>query len=421
MISVVFVLAVLNLILGFALAVVLERQVVVPVPWLRSPDRHHDPETIFEIPVAPAKESYDVREHLPQRWLEMLGDRAATFATLVEATVEVLRLDVETYHTDLLDIEDLVRSAIAKGKPEAVRDAIQVLVALNEEWMDRQNDALNVLSTGEGPVGEHASVGTRVEAMLAEQVGLIEECCAELLSVDVHRETAAAAITESLSQLMSMGHRLRDAIAQATVEIVCRDGQLPETDPQCRRDEQTGLQNRLGVELQLDSWAHDDARREQALSGVLVDIDRFGALNSRLGTRVGERLLLSLAGFLERLAAGEEPVPSLYRYSGQSFFLAYDDCVPQDLLPRVERIRQSVAAAQLDCDGELYSLTVRCAIAQVGAEQGAEAFCRRLEGLLQVAREAGGNCVCLEDAAGTGPTVNQPEPVTVDGQVINVE
>jgi diguanylate cyclase len=258
-----------------------------------------------------------------------------------------------------------------------------------------------------------------MEAMLTEQVGLIEECCAELLSVDVRHDTAGVAITESLGQLMSMGHRLRDAIAQATVEIVSQDGKLAETDPQCRRDEQTGLQNRLGVEWQLDNWAHDDARREQALSAVLVDIDRFGALNSRLGTRVGERLLLSLAGFLEQLASGEEPVRTLYRYGGQSFFLADDDCLPQDLLPRVEKIRQSVAAAQWDHDGELHSLTVRCAIARIGSEEGVEAFCRRLEGLVQVAREAGGNCICLED--GAGPTVIQPEPVTVDGQVIKVE
>lgn len=421
MISVVFVLAVLNLLLGFALAVVLERQVVVPVPWLRSPDHTSESETIFEIPVARVEESHDVREHLPERWLALLGDRAATFATLVEATVEVLRLDVGTYHGDLLDIEDLVRSAIAKGKPEAVRDAIQVLVALNEEWMDRQNDALKVLAAGEGMVGEHAAIRARMETMLTDQVGLIEECCAELLSVDVRHDTAAVAITESLGQLMSMGHRLRDAIAQATVEIVYRDGQLSETDPQCRRDEQTGLQNRLGVEWTLDNWARDDARREHALAAVLVDIDRFGALNSRVGTRVGERLLLSLAGFLQRLASGEEPKRPLYRYGGQSFFLAYDDCVPQDLLPRVEKIRQAVAAAQLDHDGELYSLTVRCAIAQIGCEEGAEAFCRRLEGLVQVAREAGGNCICLEGAAGAGPAIIRPEPVTVEGQVIKVE
>lgn len=418
-ISVVFVVAVLNLLLGAALAMLLERQIVVPVPSLRPLPEPDDPETVLEIPVVPAEERVDVRSQLPERWLKILDETDSAFTTLVEATVEVLQLDVQSYHGDLLDIEDLVRSAIRKKKPEAIRDAIQVLVALNEEWMDRQNEATQVLDEGKESLEKHDDIAARLKQLLSEQTALIEESCATLLSVDVHRENADAEIIESLVCMTTMAHQLRDVVARSAVDVVCQAGQVMETSPECRTDKLTGLPNRLAIEWTFDQWWQEDVAGKRPVSAALIDIDHFAAFNSQAGTRVGDRLLRSMAGLLERLCSDEEDGRLFFSYGGQRFFIFCGECEPRVAVSSLENIRQTVAAARLECEGEQHALTVRCGITGGRPGENVESLCQRLEELVRAAGQAGGNCICVEDDSGR--EVIPPGEATVDSHVVIVE
>ena len=82
----------------------------------------------------------------------------------------MLNLEVDTYRNDLLDIEDLVRSAVAKHNPEAIHDAVQKLVALNEEWVARQRDAVRVMAEKRAELGAHADLGNHLEAAAARAI-----------------------------------------------------------------------------------------------------------------------------------------------------------------------------------------------------------------------------------------------------------
>ncbi|HET7370281.1 MAG TPA: GGDEF domain-containing protein, partial [Gammaproteobacteria bacterium] len=76
--------------------------------------------------------------------------------------------------------------------------------------------------------------------------------------------------------------------------------QLSQTEELVRTDELTGLYNRRGLSLHLA-----DRRRNGAMTGLgllLIDCDRFKAVNDAHGHLVGDRVLQSVASILRSVA-----------------------------------------------------------------------------------------------------------------------
>ncbi len=419
MIAVVFAIGMLNLVMGFALAILLERQITIPVPVLRANRAPAYDEVIYEIPAA-AVTLDEVRDELPARWLDLLENSQQEFHTFVEASVEILKLEVDSYREDLLDIEDLVRSAIAKSNPDAVLAALQELVALNQEWVTRETEALGVLATRRNQLGEYRVIGSRFETLLLEQSSSIEGLCKALQKLDLKGDDqAAATIIADLGALVRMAHDLRDTIREATLMIICNEKRLDSSDRRQQTDSLTGLPNRMGAEMLLANWWREDVRRERPVTVALVDIDRFGEINDRLSTRVGDRFLKAVAQYLEQLTAKESGLDRVFRYGGQNFLLFFGDTAPRTAVTNMERIRQTVAASRFEYKGGQHSLTIRAGLTEVRRDDETVTLLSRLEELVTSAGRSGRNCTCLEDASGNG--VIQPEPMAVRSRVIRVE
>ncbi len=376
--------------LGFALALMLERQITIPVPQLRSRGGADSDDVIFELPAA-AVTLAEVREELPARWLDLLENTGREFSTFVEASVEILKLEVDAYREDLLDIEDLVRSAIAKKNPDAMHAALRELVALNEEWGSTECEALTVLADQRHQLGEYGVIGKRLEGILLDQSTLIDDCCKSIVKLDLkHDEQAADKIITDLGNLVRMAHELRDAIREATLMIICNENQLETSDRRQHFDSLTGLQNRMGVELLFRKWWGEDVARKRQVSVALVDIDRFGELNNRLSTRVGDRLLHTMSRYLEQLTANDNGLNRVFRYGGQSFFLFFGDTGPRSAVTNMERIRQTIEAAKFEYKGGQHSLTIRAGLTDVRRDDQTLTLFARLEELVANARRAGG-------------------------------
>lgn len=420
-IPVVFIIGVLNLMLGFALAVVLERQVVVPYPVLQRFKERHDRDVIFELPIGQEPAALDeMREALPNRWIELLESSDMDFSTFFEASLEILKFEVNTYCEDLLDIEDLLRGEIEKRKPEAIQDAIRVLVALNEQWTHRQHEALEVMSTSRDRLGEYGPIGNELETVLLDQTTLIEAECRELSNLDVNNiEATTKATTRSIGQLVKMTHALRDRIKAATLSIICNEGRLVTADRKLQRDEITGLQNRMGIELIFQNWWREDEQRRRLATAALIDIDRFAEVNEAVGTRAGDRFLKNLAITFEQLIGNESGLERVFRYAGQQFFLFFGDTGLRSVTTKVERMRQTLEATKIDYNGRQYSLTLRAGVTEVRPEDTTASLFRRLEELTETARHAGRNRTALEEES--GPGVVQPEPLEVKQRIVKVE
>jgi len=388
--SIVFVIGTVNLILGFALAVALERRIVVYLPRWRGRAAALMPHDL------------DVVDNVHDKWRWMLEQANAEFRTFTEASVHVLNLAVSTYRNDLLDIEDLVRSAIAKRNPEAIHDAVQELVALNAEWVTQQRNVVRMIGEKRAELGAYADLGDHLEAVLLEQSPAIEQVCQAISGIDAKSdEEAGEKIIRELTQLVRLIHTLRDSIAEVMLAICTREDRLESVDHMQHTDPLTGLWNRLGVECQLHKWWREDPERQRLMSIALVDCERLGKTNEFASTRVADRILQALADVLKHQVSRDSGFERVLRYNGHQFLLFFEDVGLSSATDTVERVRQVVAATLFEHRGKQYSLTVSAGVTALRPEDDIHQLLSRASLLVTQAKADGGNRTCIDD----GPNV----------------
>ena len=410
MVSLVFVIGILNLVLGFALAIALEKSFVIYLPTLRSritpaplistpPISTPTISTQLPAPVEPVNQEPSAAEpvSVPDAWAKALEAANAEFRTFVEASAHVLRLELGAYREDLLDIEDLIRSGIAKNNPDSIRDAVQELVTLNDEWVSRQVDAMQVMSERQEAAGLHTELGIGLESLLRSQSTSIQDTCARIASVDLaNDEEGSGKIIEDLGHLVRLAHELRDAIQAATVDIVLQEGRLDSVDRSQFTDTLTGLKNQFALEKQLRKWWQDDSRRQRALSVALLDVDNLGKLNEFASTRVADRICRALVGVIRHQVGKEPGFERVFRVGGHRFLLLYADSSHDAATTGVERVRAAVEASQFEYREKQYRATIRAGVTAALATDEVSSLLTRLQSLVAAAKEAGGNCACTD-------------------------
>ena len=110
-------------------------------------------------------------------------------------------------------------------------------------------------------------------------------------------------------------------------------------------DPLTGLMNRLGYERRLtEEWAR--ARRTGTSIGiVVVDLDKFKAINDHFGHQAGDDVLRSVASILETTLRSYDIVA---RYGGDEFLALCLDCQPGEIEIPIQRIQQEFARKKFE-------------------------------------------------------------------------
>lgn len=132
-----------------------------------------------------------------------------------------------------------------------------------------------------------------------------------------------------------------------------------------KTDELTGLKNRLALRLDL-SVARSRIERHGERYGVLMlDLDRFKAINDSLGHVAGDRVLRATAdAVLKTLRPGD----GAYRYGGEEFAVIMRVSQPQEAVQAAERIRRAVEGLAVpNPDNPPHALvTISIGVAAVG-------------------------------------------------------
>lgn len=157
------------------------------------------------------------------------------------------------------------------------------------------------------------------------------------------------------------------------------------------RDDLTGVLNRRQFMLLAErEWAR--CRRYEADGAVLlVDADHFRRINDHHGHAAGDALLreiVRVTGGLLRQA------DVLARADGESLLVLLPQTDPLGALDVAERVREHVAALQLDWQGVRVSTTVSIGVASMGASHTSlDALMADVDAALAAAKAAGRNCV----------------------------
>ena len=107
------------------------------------------------------------------------------------------------------------------------------------------------------------------------------------------------------------------------------------------RDELTGLYNRREMDFLLQAELARSRRYHHFLSVMIIDLDRFKAVNDTYGHQVGDDVLREVAKLVqENIRAGD----SAARYGGEELAVIMPETTGSGAFKVAERIRQAVAA-----------------------------------------------------------------------------
>jgi two-component system cell cycle response regulator len=173
-------------------------------------------------------------------------------------------------------------------------------------------------------------------------------------------------------------------------ELARRNAELEQL---ARTDVLTGLANRRHADDVLRATIASARRHGRTLSAVLVDVDRFKAINDAHGHAAGDAVLREIA---VRLAAGLREEDIAARWGGEEFLLLLPDSPDAAIV--CERLRASIAEVPVNVHG-LLELRVSASFgwAPWSGDETGEALVGRADQALYAAKAAGRDQVVCAD------------------------
>lgn len=418
-----------NFLFGAGVGLVLEWRRSRPRPRRAGPPQDA-PQVVADVPGVPSEAAERAEpnaapapavEEIPAEWLETLQSEAIESKSFVEASVQVLRLEVGKYREQLVRIEDRVGACRLQPNPAALHEILDELREVNADWLCKQAEAAGHLGDRLGGLGQFEEIGGRLEDVLLDQRAQIETTCSNIsvLDFDTDLSVGCGRLIIEIMRLLSLAHSLRDCMQDSMMCIMRVDQRLDELDKRMQRDGLTNLLSRTGLEVTLHEWWRDDAARQRLVSLALLDLDHFGRLNEKTGTRRCDRLLASAGRLLDDLVPKDRGYYRTLRVDGSTFALFCGDAGPRNAMSAAERIRQTFQESMFQIDEEEHQLTLSCAVTEVRDDDDPDKLLARLKKALRGAKRNGRNCTMLDE--GEGPTLVEPPQFQVKGHIVRVD
>lgn len=402
----ILVIAVLNLSIGFAVAVYLgRRQAEMGIPSRGYP---------LGSPIGLDRASSEIAAQqgdspLPSAPAAQTAEAVATTADAPSpanthrAVIESLQDHVGQYDQLLGEFDGRLRGLLEAVDREEVASCLGSLRRANEQFLESR-DRIYGSFTQPSWEQEFRAVGLRMEAALKTQSQQIATTNAAIDAFDYGGNLGEGCqqVACETSKLLEANDALHDALNEALVEAAIRGDGLEQLDASRRTDSLTGLSNRAGLESALAQWRQENPGNTKPLTAALVDIDEFSHINQQYGHQVGNRVLHAIA---QVLTAETRGAAMAARCAGQRFFLLFGGLDVRSTTGIVERFRQVVERTRLEYGSQEVRVTVSCAVTEVGAEETPVAVYARAEATLQEAKRYGRNRTFLHEGKYPTPVV----------------
>ena len=157
-------------------------------------------------------------------------------------------------------------------------------------------------------------------------------------------------------------------------------------------DPLTGLHNRAALDQSLEREIGLAQRHERPLSMLVIDIDKFKAVNDGHGHAAGDQLLAHVAA---EIMANIRETDLAFRYGGEEFVVLLSNTPQAGAVLVAERIRQSIAASPCPLeDDTALAATVSIGAQELRADDTAATLFERTDQALYRAKHGGRNRVC---------------------------
>lgn len=214
---------------------------------------------------------------------------------------------------------------------------------------------------------------------------------AALCLLDTQTLTLTAGDVDALAAYGRQAGQELDRAISPTPERKLTSGELPEDIEALQHlaatDPLTGVANRRGGERHISNEISRAKREKRPLSCILVDIDRFKAVNDTFGHQAGDQLLRDISALLRRTVRAYD---ILVRWGGEEFLVVLPGVGLETARMLADRLRSAVEA--LDTHG-IGPVTVSAGAAEFENDYDFASTLRTADRRLYQAKAAGRNCV----------------------------
>jgi len=259
-----------------------------------------------------------------------------------------------------------------------------------EHAQELVNDLIRSASRFAGDVGEYRTEMERISHELddADQPG-----GTKAKQPHMHRDEIVARMAQMNSELQRQLDHAETALAQQAE-------QLTSYLSEARTDALTGLPNRRSFDEAISKRFAEWQRRSEPLSVMLLDIDRFKALNDEHGHLAGDAVLRSVARLL---ADSLRDMDTAARFGGEEFALILPGNTAAGSKGAAERARKLIEQSEFPFEGKSLRATISCGVAQAEAGEGLPTLLKRADEALYASKSAGRNCGHYHDGSTSIP------------------
>ncbi len=430
--------AVLNLLLGLAAGVYLERWLepgrslprfprrrrrspppAAPVPPApeTQPEAPPEPEpeaAAQQVPAAVSPEGSAGEEkvagtaELPPEIAERF-QAASSPEELVLCAAAVLDEQSRDYLRGLAQLDSLTRR-LQEQPDSQLEQVAEQLEQYSAQWLAAQRGALEQMTSHAAAAGTEQV--EQLEHLLLDQAAQIETA-ANNLKMALSGDNAAEAAQRLQHEIKALVRRMHQ-LQEQTIRVACEvfdPQQHPAGQEQAWPDVFTGLPSRLGIAHLVDQWRIEDPHSMRQASMVLVGVDQMGQWNEQLGVEVGDWLLQCLAQAFPQAVRQNRGFDRVGYYGGDRFLIFLGDASPHNASVVAERMRQSVEEGQFVAPQMQVPLRVSCGVVECLPGDSFQATCTRAEETLQHAKQNGRNCTAVHD--GSQVSVVQAPPLKI--------
>lgn len=427
MISFILVVAILNLSLGFAMAVYLgqrnpgldsfadldplplgSRQTPMAsaaAPQAASPGNRASPQSAADPATGTLGSEAPEHGEAKGRGGDMEQDSASQpDRSPSQISVDEFQDQVRQYGGLLTDFDDQLRRLIENAEQEEVRSCLDSLKQANQDYLGSREGLLSGFEQLHKEREEYQAFGNSLGAVAARQSQQIASTNQAIDAVDLEADLLGGCrqIVQETGKLLEVNHQLRDTLEEVQATVARRENRLDPAMAENLNDPLTGLANRAGLASALAQWWEGDPQRLRKLTAAMLDLDQFCRVNQRHGQKAGDRLLRAVA---QLVTCESQQYTVAARFAGQRFLLLFGDVDLRFTTNVIERIRQLMELAHFQCDSEEIQITLSCAVTEAGADDTPDTLLARTETTLQEAKRYGRNRTFLHEGKYPTPVV----------------